>query len=281
MPVVHLADRALVTVTGPDAEHFLQNLITTDLAALGMNEARPSALLTPQGKILFDFLISRAGDGFVIECRTDIAADLVKRLTIYKLRAKVEISQPDEQLVAVSWDDESSASVSDSNLRDMRFPQTVMRHYTSLLEASTDETAWTGYRAASGIAESGADFELSDVFPHDVLYDQNGGIGLRKGCFVGQEVVSRMQHRGTARRRVMIATAEGEFPEAGADITVNGRSIGKLGSGSNGAGLAIVRIDRVKDALDAGEAIVAGDTPLALSIPSWANYTLPADKSDD
>lgn len=281
MPVVHLSDRALITVNGQDAEHFLQNLITTDLGALGAHEARPSALLTPQGKILFDFLISRAADGFVIESRAEIADDLVKRLTIYKLRAKVEISKPDKQVVAVSWGDESDASLSDSPLSDTRFPESVIRHYGTMPAANGDETAWTAFRTANGIAESGSDFDLSDVFPHDVLYDQNGGVGLKKGCFVGQEVVSRMQHRGTARRRVMIARAEGGFPEAGTDVTVNGRSVGKLGSSATGTGIAIMRIDRVKDALDANDEILASDTRLTLSIPSWARYTLPEAKSDD
>lgn len=281
MPVVHLADRALITVTGPEAEHFLQNLITVDLTALNAREARPSALLTPQGKILFDFLISRSADGFAIECRADAAADLVKRLTIYKLRAKVQISQPEEKVVAVSWGDDSGASSSDSTLSDTRFPDPVLRHYEDLPNEDAGLSEWTAVRAANGIAESGSDFELSDVFPHDVLYDQNGGVGLKKGCFVGQEVVSRMQHRGTARRRVMIARADEALPQAGTQITVNGRAIGTLGSGAGGIGIAIVRIDRVKDALDAGEDILAGETKLTLSIPAWARYVLPEDKSDD
>ncbi|MCO6392803.1 folate-binding protein [Aliihoeflea aestuarii] len=280
MPVVHLTDRALIAVTGQDAEHFLQNLITTDLAALGAHEARPSALLTPQGKILFDFLISRAGDGFVIECSAEMADDLVKRLTIYKLRAKVEISKQSEQVVAISWGDESAASPSDSSLRDTRFEEPVIRYHAAVPNATTDASAWIALRAANGIAESGSDFDLSDVFPHDVLYDQNGGVGLKKGCFVGQEVVSRMQHRGTARRRVMIAHADVGLPDAGSDVTVNGRSIGKLGSSADGAAIAIMRIDKVKDALDAGDDIVAGGARVMLTIPSWARYTLPEAKSD-
>ncbi len=280
MPVVHLADRALITVTGPEAEHFLQNLITTDLVALGTHEARPSALLTPQGKILFDFLISRSNGGFIIESRADIADDLVKRLTIYKLRAKVEISKQSEQVVAISWGDESTTSPSDSSVRDTRFQEPVVRHHTAVPDATANESDWIALRAANGIAESGSDFELSDVFPHDVLYDQNGGVGLKKGCFVGQEVVSRMQHRGTARRRVMIARADGDLPDAGSDVTVNGRSIGKIGSSGDGTAVAIMRIDKVKDALDAGEDIVAGEARVTLTIPSWAHYTLPEAKSD-
>ena len=281
MPTVHLTSRAIVSVDGAEAEPFLQNLITPDLAALAAGEARPGALLTPQGKILFDFLIARSQDGFRLECRAEIADDLVKRLTIYKLRATVTIAKREQELVAVSWGDESATSQSDSSVRDMRFFEPVRRHYEAFPAATADETAWTARRAQDGVAESGADFELSDAFPHDVLYDQNGGVGLKKGCFVGQEVVSRMQHRGTARRRVMIATSADALPISGTEITVNGRPVGTLGSHAAGAGIAIVRIDRVKDALDAGHDILAGDARLTLTIPSWARYTLPETSAAD
>jgi folate-binding protein YgfZ len=281
MPVVHLPARALVSVTGAEAEHFLQNLITPDLAALLEGGAKPGALLTPQGKILFDFLIFRSEDGFRLECRADIADDLVKRLTIYKLRAKVAIAKQDQALVAVSWGDESGPSQSGSSVRDLRFSDAVLRRYGALPPATADEAAWTALRAENGIAESGADYDLSDAFPHDVLYDQNGGVGLKKGCFVGQEVVSRMQHRGTARRRVMIATSADALPDAGAEITVNGRPVGTLGSNAESQGIAIVRIDRIKEALDAGHDIVAGDARLTLAIPYWARYTLPETKTED
>ncbi|MBL0936920.1 MAG: folate-binding protein YgfZ [Rhizobiaceae bacterium] len=281
MPTVHLTSRAFVTVDGPEAEPFLQNLITPDLAALAAGEAKPGALLTPQGKILFDFLISRTGDGFRLECRSDIADDLAKRLTIYKLRAKVAIAQQEQELVAVSWGDESGASQSDSSVRDLRFTEPVWRHHEAAPAATTDEAAWTALRAENGIAESGADFALSDAFPHDVLYDQNGGVGLKKGCFVGQEVVSRMQHRGTARRRVMIARSGDALPEPGTEITVNGRPIGTFGSSAAGVGVAVVRVDRVKDALDADDDILAGEAWLTLTIPAWARYTLPETSAAD
>ena len=127
MPTARLDDRAIVSVSGPDAEHFLQNIVTADLDTLRPGEAKPSALLTPQGKILFDFLISRTDDGaFRLECRADVADDFVRRLTLYKLRAKAEISKQGESLVAVSWGTESSPSETDSSwLRDTRFPQSA------------------------------------------------------------------------------------------------------------------------------------------------------------
>ncbi|KUM24256.1 aminomethyltransferase [Mesorhizobium loti] len=285
MPFALLEDRALISVSGPDAEHFLQNILTTDLDALRSGEAKPGALLSPQGKILFDFLISRAGDnGFQLECRADIADDFVRRLMLYRLRAKAEIAKQDQLFVTVSWGDDSTASLFDSigadstALADTRFRDVAVRRaYGGEAKDGGDPNAWLTLRVGNGIAESGSDYQLGDAFPHDVLLDETGGVGFKKGCYVGQEVVSRMQHRGTARRRVLIAVAAGSLPPAGTEVTVNGRPVGILGSVSGGRGIAIARIDRVKAALDASEAIMAGEIPLVLAIPAWAKFSFPQD----
>ncbi|UVK53735.1 folate-binding protein YgfZ [Mesorhizobium sp. AR02] len=277
MPFALLKDRALISVSGPDAEHFLQNILTTDLDILGQSEAKPGALLTPQGKILFDFLISRAGENvFRLECRADISDDFVRRLMLYKLRAKVEIAKSEQPLVAVAWGKESIASENDSTaVADRRFPnESVTRTYAGTADAG-DVAAWQAFRIAQGIAESGADYALGDAFPHDVLLDETGGVGFRKGCYVGQEVVSRMQHRGTARRRVLIVQAGLPLPAYGTELTVEGRPVGTLGSSAGTSGLAIARIDRVKAALDAGQPILAGDVPVTVAIPAWAKFSFP------
>ncbi|NUS22560.1 MAG: folate-binding protein YgfZ, partial [Mesorhizobium sp.] len=270
MPFAQLNDRALISVSGPDAEHFLQNILTTDLDTLEPGQAKPGALLAPQGKILFDFLISRVGDnGFQLECRADIADDLVRRLMLYRLRAKADIAKQDQVLVTVAWGDDSTASSSDSTtLADTRFRDVAVRRvYGGEASDGADPEAWQALRIASGIAESGSDYQLGDAFPHDVLLDETGGVGFKKGCYIGQEVVSRMQHRGTARRRVLIVSAENPLPASGTELTVVGRPVGALGSVDSKIGLAIARIDRIKAALDAGEAIMAGDVPVTLAIP--------------
>lgn len=276
MPFALLQDRALVSVSGPDAEHFLQNILTVDLDKLGGGEAKPGALLSPQGKILFDFLISRDSEGgFRLECRKDIADDFVRRLTLYRLRAKVELSKQDQTPVAVSWGNDSSASGVESSVLDARFTKgTVTRRYGAAPEDG-DLDAWNAFRIAHGVAESGTDYALGDAFPHDVLLDQTGGVGFQKGCYVGQEVVSRMQHRGTARRRVLIASAGTLLPAPGTEINSAGKALGVLGSVAGNQGLAIVRIDRVKDAMDTGQTIAAGDMAITLAIPDWATFTFP------
>lgn len=287
MAIIQLSDRATIRVAGPDAEHFLQNILTVDLDRLEPGMVKPGALLAPQGKILFDFLISRDGqDAFLLECRADIADDFLRRLTMYKLRAKAEISKQDQAIVVIRWDVDSNASETDSTgfwLRDARFPETVRveRSYSAQVSPDAETAEWTRLRIAHGIAESDSDYALNDAFPHDVLLDELDGVGFRKGCYVGQEVVSRMQHRGTARRRVMIVDAQEPLPAPGTDIKANGRSIGALGSVDGTRGLAIVRTDRVGSALADGMQIMAEEVALSLSIPAWAKYTLPQADAED
>ncbi len=280
MPTALLDDRALISIAGPEAEPFLQNLITTDLDALPPDSAKPGALLSPQGKILFDFLISRAPDGFALECRADVADDFIRRLTMYRLRAKVMISKLDQSVVAISWPTYEGGSQTDSSggraLLDLRFPDAapVWRWY-GFTGSTASQGSWHAFRIAKGIAESGSDYDLGDAFPHDVLLDQTGGVSFRKGCYVGQEVVSRMHHRGTARRRVLIATGHGALPTSRTEILAGGRPIGALGSVAGVHAIAIVRIDKVRAALDDDVAITAGGVVLDLSIPPWANFTFP------
>ena len=284
MPTARLDDRAIVSVSGPDAESFLQNIVTADLDALQPGEAKPSALLTPQGKILFDFLVSRNGaDAFRLECRADIADDFVRRLTLYKLRAKVEISKQDRNACRRFRGEPSQALHETINwLRDTRFPQSApaWRSY----EGTDRRRRRRGMacRSASRTASPRAGRTMRWATPSRMTCCSTrlDGVGFRKGCYVGQEVVSRMQHRGTARRRVLIVSGE-NLPASGTEIVANGRALGTLGSTAGGKGLAILRIDRVKDALDAGVPIEAGGVPVTVAIPGWATFTYPEKTSSE
>ncbi|MDK1489021.1 folate-binding protein YgfZ [Sinorhizobium sp. 7-81] len=279
MPKVSLDDRAIISVSGRDAEDLLQNLITTDIGALGSDEARPGALLTPQGKILFDFLISRDGEALRLETTSDQAEPLLKRLTMYKLRSAVELSLQSPAPVTVVFEEEQPAG----SYRDHRFEKagkSVFRLYQDMGNPEADVTELERLRIASGVAVSGPDFALQDAFPHDVLMDLNGGLSFRKGCYVGQEVVSRMQHRATARRRVVIVASEAPLPSTGASITVNGRSIGSLGTVRHKAALAIVRIDKAGEAITKGDTILAGDVPVTLTLPGWTGLSFPTEADE-
>jgi tRNA-modifying protein YgfZ len=271
MPVSNLSNRSLIRVSGAEAAHFLHNLVTADIEGLGHGELFPGALLTPQGKILFDFLASRDGAGFVLDCRSEIAADFAKRLKFYRLRAKVDIELQEQALVSVSWQDDSSVQL---GLRDLRFgtERPIFRTYGAA--AGGDEAEYVQLRIDNGVPEGGADYAFGEAFPHDVNLDQTGGVSFSKGCYVGQEVVSRMQHRGTARRRVLIASCESALA-SGAEIAAGERLIGALGSALENNALALVRIDKVKDALDAGAEITAGGAPIRLSLPPRATFSWP------
>ncbi|MET0747142.1 MAG: folate-binding protein YgfZ [Rhizobium sp.] len=271
MPAVFLNDRSLLRISGADADAFLQNLITTDLASLPADEARPGALLTPQGKILFDFMIWRDADGFVIETDASQSDALLKRLTMYRLRAAVQIAVADQQGVTLLWDDAGTDGKVDS--RFAKAGVTLRR-----LEGPHGKDALDIYDAArisAGVAASGQDFALQDAFPHDVLMDLNGGLSFRKGCYVGQEVVSRMQHRGTARRRLVLVSADLDLPATGTPILVGGKPIGALGSVSGKHGLAIVRIDRAGEAIATETPVLAAEVAVTLTLPAWTGLSFP------
>ncbi|MBY5571825.1 folate-binding protein YgfZ [Rhizobium leguminosarum] len=277
MPAVFLKDRSLLFVSGAEAQSFLQNLITTDIAALGADEARPGALLTPQGKILCDFMIWRDGEGYMIETDAGQRDWLLKRLTMYKLRAAVTLAPSTEEGVTVAWSEDAEGARGSQGARDSRFAKAgVTLTRRAGRHGDGAEALYDALRIRHGIVTSGSDFALQDAFPHDVLMDFNGGLSFRKGCYVGQEVVSRMQHRGTARRRVVTVSAATDLPGTGTEITAAGKPVGTLGSVDGGNGLAIVRIDRAGAAMAAGTPLLAGDTPVSLVLPAWSGLVFPA-----
>ena len=165
MPTVHLSERSLIEIAGEEATDFLERLVTADVEGLAEDKAVASALLTPQGKILFDFVISRTTDGFRADIRSDQVNDFIRRLTLYRLRAKVTFEEKSDCCVYAIWDEQAT----DGAIPDTRFPAeaNVFRAYGDL---SSDATVsdWNELRIAHGVAESGADYDLSDAFPHDV-----------------------------------------------------------------------------------------------------------------
>ena len=276
MSLFAVPDRALVTVSGEAATEFLQALITTDLMQLTADEVRPGALLTPQGKVLFDFLVSRTETGLRLETSAEQAPALLKRLTLYKLRAPIALALETETDVAVSFD------AADGALVDVRFANTGTPAYRMYGTQGMPDTEGRidAARIAAGIAVAGADYALQDAFPHDILLDKNGGLSFRKGCYVGQEVVSRMQHRGTARRRVVTVEGAADLPAPGTAITAGGKSIGTLGSVAGHRGLAIVRIDKAGDALASRTDMLAGEVKVALALPAWTGLAFPVPSPD-
>ncbi len=275
MPVALLPDRALVAVTGPDATALLQGVLTCNVETLQAGEARLGALLTPQGKVLFDFLVSRIPDGFRFDVRGDRAADLAKRLSLYRLRAQAAIAADPTVAVAAAWDGAAPAAA--EAVADSRHADLGARLYAAegAFSADAAEADYHAHRIALGIPEGGRDYAFGDAFPHEALMDQLGGVDFRKGCYVGQEVVSRMQHRGTARTRILAAAYPDGIPEPGTGIAAGGKVLGTTGSAAGGRGLALVRLDRLGDALAAGETPLAGGHPVRLERPAYARFAMP------
>jgi len=281
MKAAFLPDRGVVKVAGEDARNFLNGLITTDIEQLRPGLGRFGALLTPQGKIITDFLITEApsghGGGFLIDAPRALAKGLADKLGFYKLRAKVVVENLSDSLgVLAAWDGEP-AMQPDLSFADPRnaalgwrilIPEELTQKLAELIGAElVDSAAYEAHRIASGVPRGGLDFMYGDAFPHETNMDRLNGVDFDKGCYVGQEVVSRMQHRGTARTRTVKIILDGPSPEAGTTILAGDKQVGTIGSTSGENGLALVRIDRVADALDAGLALTAGGLALRLADP--------------
>jgi folate-binding protein YgfZ len=264
-----------VKVAGGEAASFLHGLVTNDVDHTGVGEARYAALLTPQGKILFDFFIYRApaetGAMFMIDCPANLTPELVKRLGFYRLRAKIAIEDlSGEFLVAAFWD--SAAPRVEGFLfadpRDARLGFRAILPRAEAFRLAQAPADYESHRISLAVPKGGADFAYADAFPHDVNMDLLNGLDFKKGCYVGQEVVSRMRHRGGARKRVVKVTFAGPAPPAGAAIKAGDATIGAVGSSSSGAGLALIRLDRLADAKAAGRALAADGVALALEEPA-------------
>jgi hypothetical protein len=281
MKSAFLPDRGVVKVAGEDARNFLNGLITTDLDKLKPGLGRFGALLTPQGKIIVDFLITEApaghGGGFLIDCPKALADGLATKLKFYKLRAKVTVENLSGDLgVLAAWDGQPAAQP-DLTFADPRngelgyrilIPEELKQKLSDLIGAElVDAAAYEAHRIALGVPRGGLDFMYSDAFPHEANMDRLAGVDFDKGCYVGQEVVSRMQHRGTARTRSVKVLLDGPSPEPGATILAGDKSVGTIGSSAQGKGIALVRIDRVADALDAGQPLTAGGLAVRLAEP--------------
>jgi tRNA-modifying protein YgfZ len=281
MKAAFLPDRGVVKVSGSDARDFLNNLVTTDVTLLRPGLGRFGALLTPQGKITVDFLITEApsgdGGGFLIDCPRALAQALADKLGFYKLRAKVAVENLSDGLGVLAVWDGDPAIKPDLAFADPRttalgwrilVPEDLAQKVADLIGADlVDSAAYEADRIKSGVPRGGLDFMYGDAFPHETNMDRLHGVDFDKGCYVGQEVVSRMQHRGTARTRTVRILLDGPAPESGTAILAGDKPVGTMGSSADGAGLALVRTDRVVDALDAGIALTSGGLAIRLAEP--------------
>ncbi|MBV9565510.1 MAG: folate-binding protein YgfZ [Bradyrhizobium sp.] len=279
MKAAFLPDRGVVKVLGEDARNFLNGLVTTDVTELKPGFGRFGALLTPQGKIIVDFLITEIpaghGGGFLIDCPRALAPALAQKLGFYKLRAKVAVENRSDSLgVIAAWDGEPTTTpdlaFADPRKADLGLrllaPAELAQKVADLIGADlVDNEVYEAHRIALGIPRGGLDFSYGDAFPHETNMDRLAGVDFDKGCYIGQEVVSRMQHRGTARTRTVRVRLDGPRPEAGATILAGDKPVGTMGSTAGENGLALIRTDRVSDALNSGLPLTAGGLAIRLA----------------
>ena len=289
MKAAILPDRGVVKVAGDEARNFLNGLLTTDVTQVTPQVARFAALLTPQGKIIADCIVADGADALLLDCPLELAPALADRLKFYKLRAKITIDNLSQQLAVVAiWDGSGSIDrgvvYPDPRLTGLgrrvileaaSAPQAVADSGAQLVDAS----AYEAHRIALGVPRGGPDFIYGDAFPHEADMDQLHGIDFDKGCYVGQEVVSRIEHRGTARNRVVPVTADGAAPAAGVPVMAGEKHVGLTGSSIGSQGLALLRLDRVADANAAGLPLTAGGITLHPRKPDWAQFAFPDNKA--
>ena len=256
--------RSLIRLSGPDTIALLERTVTHSVKDWAAGEVRYGALLTPQGKIIADYTVLRTDYGVLLDVHEDAAEDLMKRLKMFRLRAAVEIAL-DDTLAAVRVDDAA----------DPRAPALWGRRWVPVAEAGKmiADADWTANRIAAGVPEWGADYRAAEVFPTDINMDVMGGIDYKKGCFVGQEVASRMKRRGKIRKRTLIVHGSGLV--AGSDILA-GAPIGTVTSAAGDSGLALVRTDRLQKAMADGADLICNDAPVRFELMDWAEAELAA-----
>jgi folate-binding protein YgfZ len=259
MAIARLDDRAVIALSGPEARGFLQGLITNDVERLKPGVGLYAALLTPQGKILYDFFVVEGDGAILLDVHADTAAALAKRLTFYRLRAKVEIQLRDQLAVLASWDGEQTKYA--INYADPRLTQMGMRSIGAKAEMPSDVFSTEAYhkrRKALGVPEA-QDFGQDKIFALDADLDELHAVDFEKGCYVGQEQTARMKHRGTARKRLMPVTGA----SAEGNVTAGGVILGEMMSSD----FALLRLDRLEE--NAGTPLQVEGKSVTLGKPDW------------
>lgn len=273
-----LPSRGVIAVTGPDASGWLDSLVTNDLSAMERKPIVFAGLLSPQGKVLFEFFVMKGCGGLLLDTSRETLTPLVKRLQMYKLRANVALADVSVEW-GVVWGARAPSNGPPQSLQgailaaDPRAPTHLWRGAApnAAMAQLSPAGPYAAERVRLGIAEAPDDYALGDIFPHEANYDLAGGVSFTKGCFIGQEVVSRMQNKSVVRKRVVRISAPGDLTH-GADITAGATVIGKVGSVHRAQALALLRLDRAAEAEDKGEILQAGKLKIEIDARAIARY---------
>jgi len=290
-----LPDRSIVKFAGDDARAFLNSLFTANITTLTANESRYSALLTAQGKLIVDAFVSQApvekGEGFYFDIPTSQFQTFLAKMKGYNLRKKYLVEDLSGKLgIMAVWDGTATTTKypchADPRLaalgqRIMLPPEEAATVAAEIGAELVPPDQFEAHRIALGVPRGDLDFVYGDAFPHEADMDQLHGIDFKKGCFVGQEVVQRMERRHTARTRVVPVMFDGAAPSAGAEVMAAEKTVGTIGSTVDGRGLALLRLDRAEDALASGHPLKAGDVTLRLVKPDWVQFPFPGEAKSE
>jgi folate-binding protein YgfZ len=299
---VLLEERGIIAVTGEDWRQFLQGMVSNDVMRIGADRAIHAAFLTPQGKYLHDFFMAETGDGVLLDCERERAADLMRRLGIYKLRAKVAISEcSDDFAVAALFGDSAVAGL---GLASEPGAATVLAGGTVFVDprlaaagarailpkdgarqaleaagfAAAPGDAYDTLRLRLGLPDGSRDLVVDKAILLENGFDELNGVDFDKGCYMGQELTSRTKHRALIRKRLLPVVIDGPPPPAGTEITLDGEKAGEMRSAHDGLGLALMRLEQVEKAsASGGGTFEAGEARLTPHKPDWAIFPEAAD----
>lgn len=272
--------RSLVGVEGPDAEGFLQGLLTQSVDGLAIGRCCYGALLTPQGKVVADMIVWRGDrDAYLLDAAEAFAPALVRRLSLYKLRAQVDIAVREGLAVVAGLGIAQPSRMPRLSGTDPRMPEGALGWRFVMEDGAAfkgDLGPYESLRLELGVPDLCQDAGLEEVFGLEALLEEFHGVDFQKGCFVGQENVSRMKRRATTRKKFCPVVFEGAAPAHGTPVTADGAELGSVRTGMAGRALALLRLDRALEARDNGQTLMAGEQAISLDPPPW--LLLPLEK---
>jgi folate-binding protein YgfZ len=250
-----LHNRAVIRISGEARADFLQNLVTQNIDHCTPGTCHMAALLTPQGKLAFDFLIYAQDEAYLLECDASIVDALVKRLTLYKLRAKVEIETTALKVFAI-WDPDAACADQTGFHRDPRHQALGLRGlFDTAPEFSmplSEAANWHDFRLQLGVPEGAADMPYGKIFPLEFGLNEMAGVDFQKGCFIGQEVTSRTHRKGQLRKKLWPLAFGAAHPAIGTPIVLQNnpeRQVGEIVGGAKTRALGLIREDALAEAL--------------------------------
>jgi len=268
MPNALLDDRAVLRLSGSNVRQFLQGLVTNDVEGLAPGQARFAALLTPQGKILCDFFVlwhkNDVSDELLLDVPSARIEDLAARLRAYRLRAAIGVEPASSLAVTAIWGEDTTVPHAGIVFRDPRHAEAGLRALAEPTAAAPDASkeAYEAHRIGLALPAGGLDFAYGEAYPHETGMDRLNGVDFQKGCYVGQEVVSRMRHRGSARTRIVQVESDSALPAPFTPVRAGDLPVGHMGSSAGRLGLALLRMDRVHDAMNSATVLIAGASEL-------------------